>query len=1279
MRPWNHAIKSDEGDCRFRPIAGGRGPIGTMGKTRASGAALLLVALWACAALLTQAHAATHYVNLHHPTPVAPFTNWATATTTIQAAVDAAAAGDEILVTNGIYATGGRAVDGAMTNRVVIDKEVTVRSVNGPGVTIIEGAAAPGGHGLGDGAIRCVYLRDQAVLSGFTLTNGHTRATGNFAREQRGGGARCVYTGLLTNCILTGNAAGAGGGVCYGTLRHCILTGNRARWDGGGAWNAMLMDCVLTNNSAGLSGGGACFGTLTNCLAQANVAPNGPDRYDPTEMDSAPSPAAGVNRTPWPEQGFRVQSWHVEDGLIGGSITALAQTTDGYLWVGTTRGLARYDGARFVRVGGAETNAPAEADIGGLLAARDGTLWIATAADRILQLSNGHLRARYEPAVTGAKAGRWYAFSPLAMDGAGTVWALIGTNLLLRFAGAAAPSRVSLDGLPPGPPKGVWSDHEGNLWLAKGLHACVWRQDVWKAFLLGFEPTRVESLEGSAPVASPSRERGLWFTVPKGWPASYLRRLTAEGWEGPPVPFPVEGGGARTASSAVLEDRAGRLWGDQWWAAVRVRTPSGIWQHVQTQGFLANCILTCLLEDSQGGVWLGTLGEGLFRIAAQPVVTLTPPSNSQGLKVNVVHAARDGALWLGTGGGGLFRWEAGVFTSLPLPGRFGANICTLFEDAQSNLWAGTSAGLSVLRGGQFVSVDSIREPVLALLHDRAGRWWAGGLGGLMRSDDGTNWTRLSAAGGESEVPVRGVAQDGAGRIWVAGSFAVWTVQGDQLVRQEWSAQFGQSNPSCILRDPEGIIWVGTGTGLFRWDGTRLKDYGMKDGLPDDAIVSLVCDEAGNLWAGTFNGVFGCALQRLAEYERGQSPALLCRWLGPANGLTSRECSSGGGQAGACRGPDGRIWVANKTAAAGFEPRAFSQGPPAPDPLFESLTADGEELPPTATGYRTWTSTRRFEFRYTAPDLGAQGSLRFRYRLEPLDTDWVDAGHLRVAAYSKLPPDNYLFRMMMGGSDGQWHEAKRAVALRVVPHLWERSWVRMFAGMALFGAIATGFVLWQRQQYLLQLARQEMQQAVDKERVRIARDLHDHLGASLTEIVLMSDPERAEFNEPERGKQELARISAKVRAMALALSDTVWAANPRNDNLPRLVDYLCASSEELCESAGVRYWQDVPAELAELPLGLAFRHSLVLAVREALNNALKHSGATEIWLRIARGPDRLRIQVQDQGRGFDLHAARKEGNGLKNLRERLAALGGTAEVESAPGQGTTVRLTVPVEV
>ncbi len=247
-----------------------------------SAAVLVLV----CA--LKSGLAATHYVSLQSANPQAPYTNWATAATSIQEAVDAAGDGDVILVSNGVYNTGGRVFYGSLTNRLVINKAVTVRSVNGPDVTVIEGAGP-----LGDSAVRCVYVGSNAVLCGFTLTNGHTYISGDWVTEQRGGGAWCEDSGVLSNCVLAGNAGEYVGGVYNGTLYDCVVIGNSAHFDGGGVGGGTLHDCTLSGNSAHGYGGGAAGGTLHNCTLSSNSAGFGGGAADATLYDCVLSNNSG--------------------------------------------------------------------------------------------------------------------------------------------------------------------------------------------------------------------------------------------------------------------------------------------------------------------------------------------------------------------------------------------------------------------------------------------------------------------------------------------------------------------------------------------------------------------------------------------------------------------------------------------------------------------------------------------------------------------------------------------------------------------------------------------------------------------------------------------------------------------------------------------------------------------------------------------------------------------------------------------------------------------------
>jgi ligand-binding sensor domain-containing protein len=363
---------------------------------------------------------------------------------------------------------------------------------------------------------------------------------------------------------------------------------------------------------------------------------------------------------------FRVRSWHVQDGLPDGTVTALAQTPDGYLWIGSRKGLVRFDGARFSQVGGLDGSALADQRIVGLLAARDGTLWIASESGLVAQFTNGQFRVRQPPYVAGVQTGNqppvreephWFAFSPLAMDSEGVVWGLHQTNSLLRFAGSGAPTIVPLDGLPAGAPLGIWSAGAGDLWLLKGSNACVFREGRWSSIALGGEPT------AGGGVACAGRERGMWFGIAGATQAeNFLRHCTAERWESAPIPFPLEPGTDRVMVSAVLEDRHDRLWASSWWGGLHVRTPDGAWQRVQAQGPLAKCVVTALFEDRQGAVWVGTVGEGLHQVTTQPVSTVLLPPEAASAFVTTLYAAHDGAIWMGTGGKGLYRWQAGSFT-----------------------------------------------------------------------------------------------------------------------------------------------------------------------------------------------------------------------------------------------------------------------------------------------------------------------------------------------------------------------------------------------------------------------------------------------------------------------------------------------------------------------------------------------------------------------------------------------------------------------------------------
>lgn len=991
---------------------------------------------------------------------------------------------------------------------------------------------------------------------------------------------------------------------------------------------------------------------------------------------------------------FQVRSWHVENGLPDGTVTALAQTPDGYLWVGTQKGLVRFDGVNFNPVPQFAGAAPDDRWITGLLVDRQGALWRVSKSGLVTELAHGRTQvrcpARELPAMrsaaatndeAGADSTAGLSFMPgrIALDGDGDVWVLREDGTVLRFQGAGPPGTPGATHLPSGSPGWLSADGSGGIWLSKAGRVYTWRQDEWVAV------PEAGSDQASWLCACSAGREGLWVAGIRGsWlSGSWVRQRTPAGWQAPPLATPPAPDSARALVSTLLEDRQGRLWMGMYWSGVYVQAQAGKWERVQMQGPLAQSVVTCLLEDHDGAVWAGTIGEGLHQIVPKQVAMVMLPPDAGESIVNTAFADHDGAVWIGTDGKGIFRWEPGRFT------RFGQaeglpheHVCAILQDAQSVIWAGTWAGLARFDGTRFVGVrgvPALAQPVVTLFADRSGRLWAGSTRGVCRRQDDGSWTVLTSAAADSNLDVRGITEDRAGHLWVAAIGAgLLQVRGDQLVSVGAAIGLDRKDVRCVLCDADDALWIGTlNNGLFRYAGGRLQHYSMADGLPDDSIISLVADPLGNLWMSSDNGIFGCSRRRLADYVRGQSPALLCWQLAPAQGLANRGCS-GSGQPVASWSPDGRLWIADMRGVASFDPAMVTRGKSPPNVFVESVTADGVMLTARDGELRAPASTRRFEFHFAAPDLAAPQTLRFRYRLEPLDSEWVNAGAARLAAYSQLQPETYRFRVMVGGVDERWHEAATPVRLTVHPRLWQARWFQVLVLVVLVSAIAAGLTLNERRKLRRRLERMEAQQALETERRRIARDLHDDLGAGLAEVVLLGELSRQGNVPAAELPAHVSSMTDKTRALVTVMDEIVWTVNPRNDTVKSLGSYLSEHFQRFLAPARISARVSLPDDLPGTPLSAQFRHNIFLAVKEALHNVCKHSGAREVWLRLACTGNELMLRVEDDGKGFDPATVNGQRNGLENMRSRLEALGGRTRFESRPGHGTTVVFTLPLD-
>jgi len=973
---------------------------------------------------------------------------------------------------------------------------------------------------------------------------------------------------------------------------------------------------------------------------------------------------------------FASRNWDSKDGLPSDSVTAIAQTADGFLWVGTDRGLVRFDGIRFETPPVPGLAALVEGGIRQLRASRDGGLLIAANSGLVARLQSNEL----VPVFTGGAPG-YTQITGLAEE-AGAIWLATDGRGVWRCGDKTVAVFDNSTGLPSNIVPSLERSATGELYIGTGSKVLVWRENQWQS--LGEYPSPGQRIDALATGADGS----LWVAVPGDNPflegARILRR-SASGWSTELEPYPWAQNSKRSRILALLRDRSGKTWAGTESGTVYYHEPGVGWQPLQLAGRRLHLLVSCLFEDQDGSVWVGAFQEGLHQLRPRTVTPLTLPGAAGENLVKTCFAGRDGSLWIGTDGGGVFRYERGVFKSYEvrpgLPARTRA-ITSVLEDRRGTVWAGSYGGLLRLEAGRFepvTRIPALRGVVMALFEDRSGTLWIGSSSGLIRKR-GDDFQVYGRAEGFNGSTVRALAESPGGGLWVAVSDGgIFQLRDNRLTPcRAWPDRLNRyvRNMHC---DAEGVLWIATLTeGLFRLQGDTLVRFNRQDGLPDDTLKAIVPDDHGNLWISSDNGIFGLNRALLRDYAPGRSPPLSCRHLSLTDGLVTRICS-GEGQPIGTRTADGRIWFPNRNSLAAFSPGSAS-APKSPGPVVVQEVSIGGVARPVPAGARLSvpSNVRRLEFRYSSPDLSGAERLRFRYRLEGLDREWVEAGNSRVAAYSQLRPGTYQFRVMAAGRGGDWIESRKPVELEVLPMFWETWWFRG----ASFGMVTTGVGLaiygWQRAKVRRRLRQLETAQAVERERQRIAQDLHDEVGAVVSQLTLLGEFAGRDQASPAESQKALLNLRRKTQELARQMDVTIWAVNPRNDSLPSLASHLQHFATEFFEATPVRCRVDVQLGLPELPLAVQVRHALFMAVKEALNNVGKHSGAAEVWLRIHLRQRELEICVEDDGCGFDAATVGNGRQGLENMRRRLAGIGGSWEVVSSPGQGCCVRLRVAVE-
>ena len=940
-----------------------------------------------------------------------------------------------------------------------------------------------------------------------------------------------------------------------------------------------------------------------------------------------------------------VEIWGARRGLPGSLVRAFAQTSDGYLWIASYGGVARYDGARLVTLPEPGPR-PRIFDIQTLDLDPQGTLWLTSSLGAPVCVDDGRMRECL-PAGLALPPDTRLVDTHVERDG--TVW-LAARKQLLRYLPSPSPRVVVVSTPPFERASVIRRDRAGRLWL--GTDVGLYRQVPGGDFVLA--RAAGSELRGAVRSHFETASGRSWFALAR-------RLVRIEGEE-------IRSFGAverLPLLSQVIEDRDGNVWVGSRTGLLRFR--DGRWSTFTTHDGLPDDDVTALFEDREGSLWVGTRDGGIAQFSDRVVGTrLGPPSAPDAPVVDSVCQDRSGAYWFGSRAG-LLRWKDGQERRFAQgDGLPDGEVLALAPGTDDDeVWVGTGRGLARVRQGQIDRPAPVEASVSALHVADDGAVWMGQQHRLLRFHRG----QLEQFAGDAAGSIRSIQPDRSGAIWVAASRGVARLQAGRLVRLPLADD--DRRPRSLHRDRQGRLWLTSGRELISLSPGPVQVLGADTGPGDRQLFQAIDDDLGHLWLGTSRGLLRLPGDQIGALLAGRS-----RRLDPLTLETSdrrRDVVVGiTRDPGAWKDHAGRLWFAGKQGLLTVDPARLRVNALPPPVRIDEASADGRsiargarnELPP---------GPGNLEFRFSTVTLLEPHKSRHRYRLEGFDDRWVDAGARRVAYYTNIPAGHYRFRVQGSNADGVWNEEGDVLELTLRPHFRDTGW---FYGLCGCAAAAAVVLVWRRR--VGRLRRQYL--GAFAERARLARELHDTLLQGMSAVGLKVRALRRRAGaDPPAVRRELADIEDLVTT---TLQETRWFLGDLRGQgggpgdlavaLERLAGRLTEGRSITCTVSVEGIARAIPDDV---------KGDLFRIAQEAIHNAARHAAPSRIDVEIVYQPAAVTLTVTDDGCGFDdsrAAAAAADGHfGLMGMRERAARVG-ELRLASHPGAGTTVEVTVHLQ-
>jgi ligand-binding sensor domain-containing protein/two-component sensor histidine kinase len=929
-----------------------------------------------------------------------------------------------------------------------------------------------------------------------------------------------------------------------------------------------------------------------------------------------------------------------EKGLPEDTVLSIAQSPDGYLWFGGYHGISRFDGNRFVSLN---------------------------------DLSETHVTIR--------------TVGFLFFDSKGALW--IGTfNGLYRFDGKAVYKFTEKDGVPDSLFYSAMEDDLGNVWISSGDGLLKWGGNKFTLLDQSKNP-----MLRYVHVSYADSDGSIWIGTQDG-----LLVLRNEKFE----TYTKKDGLSNNAVWAVVQDKQGNHW---------IGTEGGLsefqngkFTNYDKSNGLAENIVNTLRFDQHGVLWIGTEG-GLSRFYNGKIESI---SAKDGLSKDSVWALQEddeGNLWVGINYGGVSRFSDGRVQVLgKKEGLASDTVTAVLEDSNGTMWIGTDNGLNRISDGSIsllTTKDGLRSDVISSLYeDSHGTMWVGTHEGLTQINS-NKIVSFTTADGLKDPVVLVISEDREKNLWIGTNMGLNQWKDDRLISVDdwlkgtvawitpskdggfWSGTYAgilryangklqefnpSNNPmkgleiSTLYEEESGKIWIGTFTaGLWSYYKGKFSTFRSEDGIYTDTISNILEDSKGYLWLGSSDGIVRVSKQELEKFAEKKTTRIQALHFGTSDGMRKAECYDQQ-QPTAWKTKNGTLWFATLGGAAIVDPLKIKSNPYPPKCKIEKMMINEKQIDTDRTQVLPPGSSN-FEFQYTALSFTAPEKIQFRYQLAGFDKDWIDAGSRRLAQYTNIPPGNYTFHLKACNNDGLWNEAGAAFLFTIRPYFYQTRWFYALVASVL------AFGVWQFHKYRVQRALE-----IERIRTRIATDLHDDIGAGLSQIAILTEVARKDLQKPETPVR-LNQVMTTAQELMESMSDIVWAVNPARDNAEDLVHRMRKFANDILSAGDTElHFQSIDTDKTR-KLTPDFKRHVYLIFKECINNAAKHSQCKSVTIEINMNRGQMVLKISDDGKGFDMSNS-YDGNGLKSMRTRAGLLGGTLRFHSEPGKGTSMELEVP---